>query len=94
MLSSDGSNTTPFFISHLEHNIIGKRFGKLLVIEPMGLDDFNNRLWTCKCSCGKEVIVSTHNLNSGHTFSCGCHLAEVASSLMYYNIFRRVRKLW
>lgn len=36
--------------------------------------------WNCLCDCGNEVIVSTRNLNSGHTQSCGCLQKEKASN--------------
>ena len=29
-------------------------------------------MWQCKCECGKECIVSSRELNSGDTISCGC----------------------
>ena len=32
--------------------------------------------WKCKCICGKETIVDTRNLKSGHTTSCGCKKKE------------------
>lgn len=34
----------------------------------------NGTFWLCKCLCGsdKDIIVSTSDLNSGHTKSCGC----------------------
>lgn len=32
--------------------------------------------WKCKCKCGKEIIVDTRNLKSGHTQSCGCKKLE------------------
>ncbi len=28
--------------------------------------------WLCKCECGNEVVVTTHNLRRGQTKSCGC----------------------
>lgn len=51
----------------------GQRFGKLLVLK-----DSNQRtkkhdvLWECLCDCGNKTLVSTSNLKSGHTHSCGC----------------------
>ena len=36
--------------------------------------------WKCQCKCGKETIVDTRNLNSGHTTSCGCRNKEVNSN--------------
>lgn len=37
--------------------------------------------WYCKCKCGKELIVDTRNLKSGHTKSCGCYNKEINSIL-------------
>lgn len=28
--------------------------------------------WNCKCKCGKETIVYSDKLKTGHTKSCGC----------------------
>lgn len=54
-------------------DLSGRRFGKLLVLENTGKKNNQNAfLWRCKCDCGEEVIVSTGNLQSGHTQSCGC----------------------
>jgi hypothetical protein len=36
--------------------------------------------WHCKCDCGKEIDVSTRNLNSGHTKSCGCKKGDMIGS--------------
>ena len=51
-------------------DLTGVRFGNLIV-----LDRVQSRkkatLWRCRCSCGKETIVQTGNLRSGHTKSCG-----------------------
>ena len=33
--------------------------------------------WDCKCLCGSKVIVSSSDLGTGHTKSCGCLNAEV-----------------
>jgi hypothetical protein len=52
-------------------DLIGKKFGKLLVIERAP----NKKLqtcWKCKCECGKEKIVEADHLRSGRTQSCGC----------------------
>lgn len=55
-------------------NLIGQKFDKLTVIEEA---PGNNRAkWLCKCDCGNTTIVSTKNLSSGNTSSCGCKRAE------------------
>jgi len=51
---------------------IGKRFGKLVVVERVGKDRHSNTLWKCKCDCGNEPTISMGALTRGHTKSCGC----------------------
>lgn len=60
-------------------NMIGNRYGKLIVIGYEGSDKHNKALWKCKCDCGNEVIVVGSNLRSGNTLSCGCYFKEVVS---------------
>ena len=54
----------------------GKKFGKLKVIalnkERVIRSDRPFRMWRCVCDCGKETLVVTGDLRSGHTTSCGC----------------------
>lgn len=55
-------------------NLIGKKYGKLTVIErsKYKLPYSDSVAWICKCDCGKIVITTTSALNSGNTQSCGC----------------------
>lgn len=59
-------------------DLVGKRFGRLIVIEDMNKKQNNHELWLCKCDCGNTTIVSTNRLLSGNTTSCGCYKKEVA----------------
>lgn len=58
--------------------MINKVFGKLLVIEKSSSIIGGKKVkrtwgrWLCKCSCGKEVLVKTVDLNRGKVSSCGC----------------------
>ena len=54
-------------------NLLGKRFGRLLVIEeePSKIGD-HIVFWKCQCDCGNIVLHSTSTLNSGKAQSCGC----------------------
>lgn len=52
-------------------NLVGKRFGFLLVIERKGSDEKGQSLWLCRCDCGTEKVVRGHDLKGG-TKSCGC----------------------
>lgn len=49
------------------------RFGHLVAIEPCGYNNnHTKRLWKCMCDCGNETIVTTSDLTTGNTMSCGC----------------------
>lgn len=49
-----------------------KKFGKLSIIECIGNDENNEKLYKCKCDCGNEVIAKYKLLRFNHTKSCGC----------------------
>ena len=53
-------------------DLIGKRFGKLTVVEQLPSTQSGHRRWLCKCDCGGEHIATSNNLNRGRTTNCGC----------------------
>ena len=75
-------------------DLTGQRFGKLTVIErvedllhPNGGYSVQ---WKCLCDCGTYVTVTSGNLKSGHTISCGCvssrnemEIAKILQKLEY-----------
>ena len=59
---------------------IGSRYGRLTVLKRSDTRwKESRRAWKCKCECGAEVVVSSKNLLSGHSKSCGCLMAELTS---------------
>lgn len=56
-------------------NLIGKKFGKLTVIERDGSQCGHSK-WKCQCDCGNIISVIGSNLKSGSVFSCGCYKKE------------------
>ena len=63
-------------------DLASQRFGHLTVIEPA--ENIGNRTaWRCRCDCGRETIVKTHCLRSGHTKSCGCQNGAGSRGLTY-----------
>lgn len=52
-------------------DIIGERFGNLLVIEEVE-ERNGKRMLRCLCDCGEETIVEFGNLRNHLTLSCGC----------------------
>jgi len=61
-------------------NILHKVFGRLTVIEYLGIDDTYSK-WLCLCECGNKKEIRGRNLTSGSTKSCGCLQIESAISL-------------
>lgn len=53
-------------------NLMGQRFGRLVVIKEVGRDKHKKVLWACVCDCGNINIVGSTTLKSGNTKSCGC----------------------
>lgn len=52
-------------------DLTGQQYGRLTVLEPAA-NIGDRTAWRCRCSCGREVVVKTCHLRSGHTISCGC----------------------
>lgn len=65
--------------------MIGKTYGRLLVLEFLGLKKVGGGKGSselrCRCSCGTEVILDPGRILSGHTTSCGCAKRELVGPL-------------
>lgn len=61
--------------SHHVHS--GDRFGRLVAIKQVNNNSLGQTCWLCKCDCGKETIVTSNHLRTGHTTSCGCYNKEI-----------------
>lgn len=53
-------------------DLTNQKFGELIALYPNGSNDRRRIIWHCKCSCGKECNLSSDDLISGNTKSCGC----------------------
>lgn len=58
-------------------DLTGYKFGRLTVINEAPRHytsgGHSKVMWLCKCDCGNtDIIVSSGDLRSGHTMSCGC----------------------
>lgn len=51
---------------------MGRKFGRLIIIERVGSDKQGNATWLCKCECGNQTIAASIDLRRGHKKSCGC----------------------
>lgn len=63
-------------------DLLGKRFGRLEVIEFSGTNS-RGAMWKCKCDCGNEAIVKSEYLINGDTKSCGCLKSDVLKERNY-----------
>lgn len=57
-------------------NLVGQRYGRLLVVDPAGLTAAGGTNWSCRCDCGRVMEASSRNLRRGYTTSCGCFQKE------------------
>ena len=80
--------------------LIGKRFGRLLVISRA--ENYQNpsggtaSMWNCTCDCGKQCVCRGSHLTGGKIVSCGCHgIQAVRNSLIKHNGTRtRLYGVW
>lgn len=59
-------------------NIIGRKFGKLTVVEKEVSLGKKKYQYSCLCDCGNVISVARSNLVTGNTKSCGCIIQEIA----------------
>lgn len=52
-------------------DLTGQKFGSLRALSRAA-NRGERTCWNCLCVCGKETIVTTHDLNAGKVKSCGC----------------------
>jgi len=82
-------------------NVVGKKFGNLLVLDFAGVNRIQKRkLYLCKCDCGKEKILRSDLITRGKVKSCGClskrrgidnpnYSGFNGLSLLYFNKLKR-----
>lgn len=66
-------------------NLIGKRFGQLIIIKQSNNNKSNKIMWLCRCDCGNEKTICGGDLKNGRTKSCGCLL--VTHGLSNHNLY-------
>lgn len=61
-------------------NLIGKKYGRLVVVGRVKrrCNGRSQQLCKCRCDCGKTSLVFLDNLRKGGTKSCGCMRRELA----------------
>lgn len=83
---------------------IGKRYGRLLVIDfsvkCVGHKQINTPYFVCRCDCGTIKEIKVSQVKSGDTVSCGCYGREMTSMRMKdngkkgYDTKSRLYRIW
>lgn len=57
-------------------DLVGKTFGRLIVLRRIPREGDRNARWLCRCACGSEKAVYGYNLKNSMVRSCGCMRSE------------------
>lgn len=70
---------------HAGNYLVGKRFGKLTVIEYCGKEN-GDLLWKCRCDCGNIICKKSHQLKRNKRSGCDAciHNVEYIKKENYY----------
>ena len=63
----------------VKNEIMGRRFGRLIVLSFQEKRNGKRYMMLCQCDCGSQKIIDRSRLVSGNTLSCGCLNSEKAS---------------
>lgn len=70
------------FDKHKLINLVGERFGRLVVLERGPNQNGRNTTWVCRCDCGNTTTVLGNNLRAKNgTRSCGCLIPETIAKV-------------
>lgn len=65
------------------HDLTGRRFGKLVVLNRGINNAYGKSRWLCRCDCGTEKLVTGSVMVRGEARSCGCLRIEVPAIVNY-----------
>jgi len=77
----------------IKYNPTGERFGRWRVLYRAR---YNGKLpsWMCVCDCGKLRVVTTYDLKTRHSESCGCFVREKNIGNQYCKTHGHTRRGW
>lgn len=78
-------------------DVVGQRFGRLVVVCRANSRSEQRPRWLCRCDCANEKIIRGSHLRDGLIESCGCRLAEIrithgASHTREYGIWENMKQ--
>src|SRR5262252_3684827 len=69
-------------------DLVGQRFGRLVVIESAGIGADRSMRWRCLCDCGNETTTTGKALRAGATRSCGCLQKDAIRATQARTLFK------
>lgn len=77
-------------------DLVGKKYGRLTVLEKLPERRHGSVVWRCRCDCGNFDAVTTGELRYGRHTSCGCYQRERASqsSVTHGQSKTRLYRIW
>jgi hypothetical protein len=71
-------------------DLVGQKFGRLLVIRASKERDNRQLCWVCQCDCGNKTIVRGKSLRNKETQSCGClHKEAISKAKFIHGLSRK-----
>ena len=81
LLQSNHTQSCGCLVREVQGNdITNQRFGKLIALYPCDYKRTSSIMWHCRCDCGNEYDVESHNLRAGLTQSCGCITSSIGEA--------------
>ena len=66
-------------LKYQKHELLGKKFGQLTVIEQLPTNSHGEKKWLCVCDCGNKHEATSYNLAHGKTTRCAeCSYKAIA----------------
>lgn len=62
-------------------DLTNQRYGRLTIIK-YAYSKNDRKYWHCKCDCGNEKVISSHDIRLGRTKSCGCLKKENSANML------------
>jgi len=66
-------------VAKVPEQLVGRKFGRLVVVQSAGRNKWRRIQWLCLCDCGNHKVVLPYDLIHGKTRSCGCLHSETAA---------------
>src|SRR5674476_1525866 len=73
-------------------DLIGIRFGKLVVVKYSHTNKSYRSYWECQCDCGNTKTIARNALISGRSKSCGCEIKF--NSITHNMSYSRIYNIW